>query len=83
MNPLGRIVKIKTIVFLDDHEIHIDDDTSIQYTMNTQFVEVHYKGQLNELINICAIKSMDTIPAPTPPRKCKWCQQSPCTCGKS
>ena len=64
---------------MDDAEIHADKETEIKYKLNDPFIQLYYKGQLRELVNISVIRSMDVCP---PPRKCKWCQatvlQTPC-----
>lgn len=84
-------LKIKTIVFNDDAEIHCDEDSKILYTPNDPFVVIWYKGIIRELINIQGIRSMDVLPPEStsqeltekamtyashpPSRRCKWCQQ--------
>lgn len=77
-------VEISLISYMDDSEIKPGEDERFIYTMNTPFIQIIYKGEIKELINIQVVRSMEVIP---PPKKCKWCQQltksTPCNnCGK-
>lgn len=59
-------MKLSSILFMDDYEMKPEPDQELYYTKGEPFVEIHRNGELEELVNISIIRSMQIDKQPIP-----------------